>query len=40
MAHGTFPVYVTSYTEYELATAEKMMHDLLAHGADTTATDI
>ncbi|MBV9762228.1 MAG: peptidoglycan-binding protein [Acidobacteriaceae bacterium] len=28
------------YIEYELAAAEKMVHDLLAHGADVTTTDI
>jgi ankyrin repeat protein len=28
------------YVEYELAAAEKMVHDLLAHGADVTVTDI
>jgi hypothetical protein len=40
LAHGTFPVYVSRYTEYELAAAEKVVHDLLEHGADTTVTDI
>lgn len=28
------------YVEYELAAAEKMVHDLLAHGADVTVSDI
>ncbi len=28
------------YIEYELAAAEKMVHDLLTHGADVTVTDI
>ena len=28
------------YAEYELAAAEKMVHDLLSHGADVTVTDI